>query len=579
MTRDRGRLGVGLLAAVSTFQPSLMPKHRSDQVLAVTGATLTAAAAAAFGARSLRLLPPRLRPGGPFAAVGALAGAAVLSRLRPPPDPVPLRSVAFRALGWSLVAGALARAAAPLTASPLRLAASTAGAAGAAVALDRATGAGRGRGAARELAAGTALSFAVDLLTETETWTARWMAERSAAAAGGRPSRWLAATGPIAVAPTVVTIVGAARRVVEAAEAAEDRVEPGYGEPPTQPTVSGGPGSLVAYDDLTVEGRRFVSEAAGRQRIAEVTGTAVAEPIRVYVGVGSAPTVGERVELAVDELERTGAFTRSTIIVASPAGTGYVNPIAVEAAEYLTGGDVATVAIQYGKRPSVLSPDRVHVGARQNHALLEAIADRLDGLDSPPRLVVYGESLGARTGQDAFDLAEDDAEPARHDRFGIAAALWVGTPYRSRWRYRALAVGPSYALGFTNGAAIREARRSGRRWCHSFLDHPEDPVTRFDVSLLTHRPSWLDTDGRPASVPARERWVPAATFWLTAVDTNNAADVVPGEFRAHGHDYRADLAAAISGAFDLPVDDGTLAAIERRLRRSERDRAARISRS
>jgi uncharacterized membrane protein len=54
-------------------------------------------------------------------------------------------------------------------------------------------------------------------------------------------------------------------------------------------------------------------------------------------------------------MERVGAFDRSLIMLVSPTGTGYVNYVAVAAAAYLTRGDVATVTMQYSKRPSPLS--------------------------------------------------------------------------------------------------------------------------------------------------------------------------------------------------------------------------------
>ena len=68
------------------------------------------------------------------------------------------------------------------------------------------------------------------------------------------------------------------------------------------------------------------------------------------------------------------------------------------------------------------------------------------------------------------------------------------------------------------------------------------------------------------------------TFWQTAIDTKNAATVVPGAFNALGHDYRADLAQFVSTAYALTdVDDEQTANIEERLRHSEVERAAKIA--
>ena len=367
--------------------------------------------------------------------------------------------------------------------------------------------------------------------------------------------RALAAGGVLAGA------VGTLRTAATKAERDERTVEPGYGTPPDDPWVSGGPNSAVAFGDLGREGRRFVSERCTADDLAAVTGHAV-EPVRVFVGFDSAPNPDDRVALALDDLERLGGFDRSLLVVASPAGSGYVNPVAVDAVEYLTGGDVATVAIGYGLRPSILSLDRIRPGARQFARLLEAIAGR----PRRPRVVVYGESLGAFTSQDAFLGDGIDGLLRR----GVDRALWVGTPYRSAFRHE-VAADPR-AGSYTSGS---ELLTTDADVVAHFLDHPEDPVTRFDLSLLTHRPSWLGPPTtRPPRIPDRLQWFPGATFWATAADTVRAADVVPGRFAAWGHDYRADLLPAVAGAYRLPTDHlDEIAAV---LPERERARAARI---
>ena len=128
------------------------------------------------------------------------------------------------------------------------------------------------------------------------------------------------------------------------------------------------------------------------------------EPIRVFVGYSAARTDEERVQLAIDELHRTGAFDRSILLVGCPAGNGYVNTLPLEIIDYLTLGDGAAVAVQYGRLPSFLTLQRVTRGGAVQRLLLEGIAAVL--ADRPPelrpRIVVYGESLGAWAGQDTF---------------------------------------------------------------------------------------------------------------------------------------------------------------------------------
>ncbi len=167
---------------------------------------------------------------------------------------------------------------------------------------------------------------------------------------------------------------------------------------------------------------------------------AVADPIRVYVGLDSGRSEAERISLAVQELERTGAFERSLLLVVSPTGTGYVNYVTSESVEYLTLGDCASATLQYSKRPSALSLDRVWEGRKHFRLVLSAIRRRLYQLapEKRPRLVVFGESLGALTSQDAFvhqgTVGLLDA--------GVEAALWIGTPALSKWKQQVIGPGP-----------------------------------------------------------------------------------------------------------------------------------------
>ena len=112
-------------------------------------------------------------------------------------------------------------------------------------------------------------------------------------------------------------------------EHVQESVEAAFDFPPPNPLVSGSFESLVPFDTLSRAGRRFVWMVNPADKIAEVMGEpARAKPVHAYVGLESAPTEQERVDLAMRELERTGAFERAWLMVASPTGTGYVNYVA-----------------------------------------------------------------------------------------------------------------------------------------------------------------------------------------------------------------------------------------------------------
>lgn len=181
---------------------------------------------------------------------------------------------------------------------------------------------------------------------------------------------------------------------------------------------SGEPGSRVRWADLGREGRRLLSRAP-----------VAPGAVRVLVSVDSARSLEDRVALALAEAERTGAFSRGTVCVAVPTGSGWLNPHAVESLERAAGGDVALVSVAYAAAPSWLSV-LAHPGAhrRAAQALLRAVHARARELPEArrPRLVVHGESLGANAMAQAL---EREPEVSRE----VAAGLLVGGVGSARW--------------------------------------------------------------------------------------------------------------------------------------------------
>jgi uncharacterized membrane protein len=370
------------------------------------------------------------------------------------------------------------------------------------------------------------------------------------------------------------------RRADHQAEHSADVVERAFATAPRSSMVSGGAGSLVSWDSLSREGRRNVSTALGTQMIERVMGEpAAAEPIRIYVGLESATTEYERRDLALRELARTGAFDRELLMVISPTGSGYVNYVAVEAAEYMTRGNIASVTMQYSMRPSALSLDRVAEGRLQYRMLIDAIHNRLaerpDG--QRPRVVIFGESLGAWTSQDAFEhRGTQGLLDAAIDR-----AVWIGTPYMSKWKQEVLGgdrpdVDRSLLGSFNDFGQLQALGREAReRLRYVLITHDNDGVACFGLDLLAKAPDWLGAAGtRPVGVPKTEQWRTPTSFVQTLVDMKNSANVIPGEFEAKGHDYRADLARFVRAVYALQASDEQLACIEEALRANELQRAA-----
>ena len=363
----------------------------------------------------------------------------------------------------------------------------------------------------------------------------------------------------------------AVRRVENGAAA----VEPAYDSPPTSPLVSGGPGSPVSFESLSREGRRFVNMALTQEEIGSVMGEpAVAEPIRLFVGLDSASLMEDRVDLLLDEMVRTKAFERKVVCFVSPTGSGYINYVMAESLEYLTRGDCAIVTMQYSLLPSSMSLTRTRLAVDQNRAIMHAISGYLRGMDPAkrPRFVAFGESLGALTMQDIW--AHRSVEAMERDF--IHSSVYVGTPsatqFAHHWRISPEKIDPQGKLieldNFGDFLDLPPDRQQVIR--HVLVSHYDDPIPKFGTNLLMRRPWWLGPAAlRPPRVPKSAEGAPWTTFVLTAVDLLNAMEVVPGTFGRRGHDYREDIPRFVSQAYDLPITADQLLRMERALRERE----------
>lgn len=272
---------------------------------------------------------------------------------------------------------------------------------------------------------------------------------------------------------------------------------PESNEIPSSEFRSAGTGSAIAWDSLGRHGATFLGEGPTAAEIAELTGHEAIEPIRVYAGLESAPTLAERTHLVVDELKRTGAFEREVLVVATTTGSGWLEPQTADAIEYLHGGDTAIVAMQYAYTPSwvsfVFDPDAPVQTAR---ALFDAVEAEVHSLpaEDRPLLVAYGLSLGAHGSQAVFaDFAEL--------RQRTDGALYVGSPNGSQmWRTLQTARdagSPAWQPVLDAGREVRWISRVGDEdlllgpWDSPrvlYLQHATDPVTWLSPELLWASP-------------------------------------------------------------------------------------------
>ncbi|MEJ2886905.1 alpha/beta-hydrolase family protein [Actinomycetospora aeridis] len=328
----------------------------------------------------------------------------------------------------------------------------------------------------------------------------------------------------------VAAVVGGGLALTERAFLARNG-EPGAATAPVGTTRSGSPTSLVAWDTLGRDGQRFVTGGAPGA-------------VRVYVGLTSAPDPPQRAALAAAEIERAGGFDRAVLALATPTGSGAVDPQVPDSLELAGGGDTAMAAVQYSTLPSDLSFLLDGTAAQdQTRALVAAVRERLDRRppDRRPRLLLYGQSLGSFGSQAAFGSLDEV-------RAQVDGVLWVGPPHASEpWAGLAARrdpASPEVLPLVDGGRAVRFAGRasdlaSATPWERPrvlYLQHPSDPVVWWSPDLLWRRPDRL---AEPAGfdVPRRQPWLPVITFWVTTVDLARAQSVPPD----HGHRYDALL--------------------------------------
>ena len=260
---------------------------------------------------------------------------------------------------------------------------------------------------------------------------------------------------------------------------ANEKVEPGYATPPATPLVSGSDDSLLPFADLGQQGRRYVTDVVTPELIEQVMGeAAVAHPIRTYVGFDSEPLYQTgRAELALAELDRTGAFDRSHLLLVSPTGTGWVDHTLIETAEFLTRGDIATCCVQYGRYPSFLSVQKVALGRSQFRLLLWGVKQRLAERppDRRPRVLVFGESLGAWTSSDVVMFQGIEG----FDHYGIDRALWVGLPWLAKWSRMGMTRGVQHPGAGGDRRGVRPPRAARRADRHpAGAAAGDDPLPR-----------------------------------------------------------------------------------------------------
>lgn len=320
-------------------------------------------------------------------------------------------------------------------------------------------------------------------------------------------------------------------------------------------TVSGvSPGTLLPDTLLESHGLKFVNEVTPGAEIARVMGVdaaTVKDPIRVYGGLQHAADRTELAQKIFDEAFAKGAFDRKHVVLYLPSGTGHVNPMPVAAAEYETLGDIASIGMQYGNKPSLKSVHKVDDASDLFRQVRDRFAAHIESMPagSRPEFSAYGESLGGWGMHDVFLGTGPQGIAAS----GLDQIISVGSPRFSKFRSQAIGHGghrldPTGTMfEFNDVAKLQSLDTSTREGVRGYLlTHYNDPVNKFSPTMLIQRPEWLRSAEHGLGVPRKMKWLPGVSGIQGIMDTVNGVSPKPGIMARTGHDYRADMAPAMA---------------------------------
>jgi uncharacterized membrane protein len=313
---------------------------------------------------------------------------------------------------------------------------------------------------------------------------------------------------------------------------------------------SGSPQSKAPWDTLGREGRFFVGNTMAPADIEAISGRPAQTPVRLYVGMQQGDTPEARTAIALEELDRVGAWDRTYLTIIGVTGTGWVNPDGINSLETVTGGDSTSVAVQYSAVPSwigfILDPETTQV---QNRDTVNAIVAKWRTMPAGhrPELILFGESLGSFGSQAAWD-SSDSPEQVSAD---VRKIIWIGPPAESNlwstWQADRTA-GPAWQPVMGDGSIAHvyisprelEAADGTSGPSITFVAHPNDPVVYWSPSILLQKPDWLDQPLGPGVMP-QTRWFPIITYLQVGMDL-----ISGGEPPEVGHNYAAGIGPAVA---------------------------------
>ena len=248
------------------------------------------------------------------------------------------------------------------------------------------------------------------------------------------------------------------------------------------------------------------------------------------------------------------AVPAQNLLVFTTTGSGWVDPARSARFEYLTGGDAATVAMQYSYLPSWMSYLVDQSKAREaGRALFDAVYDCVvEAAGGPP-------AQALRRRREPRALRGETAFSGEYDlRNRTGGALFAGPPnfntlFREFSDHRDPG-SPEIQPVYKDGRTVRFANEAGagippegQPWQGTrvlYLMHPSDPIVWW--SPQPH-PLRARLDGEPPGKDVLQGmvWLPFVTFWQVTADLLFSTDVPAGHGRKYAGEYADGWAAVL----------------------------------
>ncbi|MBL4796687.1 MAG: alpha/beta-hydrolase family protein [Oleispira sp.] len=323
---------------------------------------------------------------------------------------------------------------------------------------------------------------------------------------------------------------------------ADENSDKGISKPINQ-NSTGSAGSFIKWKSIGRTGQNFVAAGPNYEDLSAFFNQHTLNPLRVYAGLRSGDSVQERADLALQELIRIKGFSRSKLVIATPTGTGWLDPSAMDPFEYLHKGDTAIVSMQYSYLPSWLTLLVNPAGAKESALVLyNTIHQYWSKLprDTRPDLYIFGLSLGSLAAETSMNVATMMSNP-------IQGGLLVGPPFPSTLAPILIKQrnvnSPQWLPTIHDSSLVRFSAQKNYvknedwQWGPMrfvYIQYASDPMVFFSLDLFRKEPDWM-MGARGHDVSPDFKWYPVITFLQVLFDLP-MADRMP---RGNSHNYSA----------------------------------------